>query len=278
MQTKILKQTKNAIALACKLLKDGEIVAIPTETVYGLAGDCRNPMAIQKIFNAKGRPQDNPLIVHISNLDMLNGLVKYVPQNAKKLMDEFWPGPLTIIMPKGKLVCTETTAGLDSVGIRMPSNEIVREIIEQSGVPFAAHSANISRKPSPTNAKDVYNDMNGKIPLVIDGAKSIVGIESTVVSCLNETPIILCPGVIIKEMIENVLKINVNVEKGITQEINNNERVLSPGMKYKHYAPNVKGSFDKFKEFVEKQQNEGLFALVFNGEVKNSSLMQFLMG
>lgn len=235
-------------------------------------------MAIQKIFNAKGRPQDNPLIEHISNIDMLNGLVKYVPQNAKKLMDEFWPGPLTIIMSKGKLVCTETTAGLDSVGIRMPSNEIVREIIEQSGVPFAAHSANISRKPSPTNAKDVYNDMNGKIPLVIDGAKSIVGIESTVVSCLNETPIILCPRVIIKEMIENVLKINVNVEKGITQEINNNERVLSPGMKYKHYAPNVKGSFDKFKEFVEKQQNEGLFALVFNGEVKNSSLMQFLMG
>ena len=120
--------------------------------------------------------------------------------------------------------------------------------------------------------------MNGKIPLVIDGAKSFVGIESTVVSCLNETPIILRPGVITKEMIENVLKINVNVEKGITQEINNNERVLSPGMKYKHYARNakivvVKGSFDKFKEFVEKQQNEGLFALVFNGEVKNSRLM-----
>ena len=119
-------------------------------------------MAIQKIFNAKGRPQGNPLIVHISNIDMLNGLVKYVPQNAKRLMDEFWPGPLTIIMPKGKLVCTETTAGLDSVGIRMPSNEIAREIIEQSGVPFAAPSANISGKPSPTNAKDVYNDMNGK--------------------------------------------------------------------------------------------------------------------
>ena len=238
-------------------------------------------MAIQKIFNAKGRPQDNPLIEHISNIDMLNGLVKYVPQNAKKLMDEFWPGPLTIIMSKGKLVCTETTAGLDSVGIRMPSNEIAREIIEQSGVRFAAPSANISGKPSPTKAKDVYNDMNGKIPLVIDGAKSIVGIESTVVSCLNETPIILRPGVITKEMIENVLKINVNVAKGITQEINNNERVLSPGMKYKHYAPNakivvVKESFDKFKEFVEKQQNEGFF--VFNGEVKNSRLMQFLMG
>ena len=162
MQTKILKPTKDAVALACKLLKDGEIVAIPTETVYGLAGDCRNPVAIQKIFNAKGRPQGNPLIVHISNIDMLNGLVKYVPQNAKKLMDEFWPGPLTIIMPKGKLVCTETTAGLDSVGIRMPSNEIAREIIEQSGVRFAAPSANISGKPSPTNAKDVYNDMNGK--------------------------------------------------------------------------------------------------------------------
>lgn len=213
MQTKILKPTKDAVALACKLLKDGEIVAIPTETVYGLAGDCRNPVAIQKIFNAKWRPQDNPLIVHISNLDMLNGLVKYVPPNTKKLMDEFWPGPLTIIMPKGKLVCTETTAGLDSVGIRMPSNEIAREIIEQSGVPLAAPSANISGKPSPTNAKDVYNDMNGKIPLVIDGAKSIVGIESTVVSCLNETPIILRPGVITKEMIENVLKINVNVAK-----------------------------------------------------------------
>ena len=283
MQTKILKPTKEAIDLACNLLKAGEIVAVPTETVYGLAGDCRNGTAIKKIFKAKGRPQDNPLIVHISNLDMLNELVNNIPQNAKKLMEIFWPGPLTIVLPKGKLISEETTAGLDSVGIRMPSNEIAREIIEKSGVPFAAPSANISGKPSPTNAEDVYNDMNGKISLVIDGGSSKVGIESTVVSCLDEIPTILRPGIITKEMIESVLKIKINIAKGITEEIDQNEKVLSPGMKYKHYAPNakiiiVKSSFEKFKQFVEDQKDEGVFALVFNGEDKKLKIKAISYG
>ena len=172
METKLLKPNEESIILACELLKKGEVVAVPTETVYGLAGDATNGAAINKIFKAKGRPADNPLIVHISNLDMLDGIVSEFNENAKKLAEAFWPGPLTIIMPKGKKVCKETTAGLDSVGVRMPANEIAREIISRSGVPFSAPSANISGKPSPTTAEEVFVDMNGKIPLIIDGGTS----------------------------------------------------------------------------------------------------------
>ncbi|MBQ8451879.1 MAG: threonylcarbamoyl-AMP synthase [Clostridia bacterium] len=273
METKLLKPNDESIELACTLLKSGEVVGVPTETVYGLAGDSRNPEAVKKIFEAKGRPQDNPLIVHISNRKMLDGLVKNVPENARKLMDAFWPGPLTIIMPKGNLVCKETCAGLDSVGIRMPSNVIAQTIIEKSGVPFAAPSANLSGKPSPTNAEDVFADMNGRIPLIIDGGESNAGVESTVVSCLNETPIILRPGVITKEMMENVLKTEVQIARAITEDVKKDEKVLSPGMKYKHYAPNanvfiVKGDFEKFKTFVESKTEPGIFALVFDGEDK----------
>ena len=152
METKLLKPNKESIELACKLLQDGEVVGVPTETVYGLAGDSRNGEAIKKIFKAKGRPADNPLIVHISNLDMLKGVVRYVSDDAKRLMDAFWPGPLTIIMPKGNEICNETCAGLDSVGVRMPSNPIAHEIIEKSKVPFSAPSANISGKPCSTNS------------------------------------------------------------------------------------------------------------------------------
>ena len=268
----VWKPTKDAIELASKLLKAGEIVAVPTETVYGLAGDSRNPAAIKKIFEAKGRPQDNPLIVHIASVDMLEGLVENINETAKKLMSAFWPGPLTIIMPKGKLVCKETCSGLDSVGVRMPANEIAREIIKKSGVPFAAPSANLSGKPSPTSAEDVFNDMNGRIPLIIDDGESFAGVESTVISCLDKIPIILRPGVITKEMIEKVLGFDILVSKQITEGVKPNEKVLSPGMKYKHYAPRanvviVKGSFDKFKEFVEKQTDDGLFALVFDEEI-----------
>lgn len=273
MKTKLLKPSKNSIKLACKLLKAGEVVALPTETVYGLAGDAKNPIAIKKIFEAKGRPQDNPLIVHISNFQMLDSIVSKIPEKAKILMEHFWPGPLTIIFSKGNGVCNETCAGLDSVGVRMPSNKIARKIIEKSGIAFAAPSANISGRPSPTNAQDVYDDMNSKIPLIIDGGNSDAGVESTVVSCLENTPIILRPGVITQKMMEKVLNCEVKIAKAITEDINNEEKVLSPGMKYKHYSPKanvflVKGSFEKFRTFVEEQNNNGLFALVFDGEDK----------
>ena len=271
METKLLKPNKESIELACKLLQDGEVVGVPTETVYGLAGDSRNGEAIKKIFKAKGRPADNPLIVHISNLDMLKGVVRYVSDDAKKLMDAFWPGPLTIIMPKGNEICNETCAGLDSVGVRMPSNPIAYEIIEKSKVPFSAPSANISGKPSPTNATDVFVDMNGRIPLIIDGGECDAGVESTVISTLTDTPIILRPGVITKEMIENVLGKKVEIAKAVTEGVKKDEKVLSPGMKYKHYAPNadviiLKGSLEKYAKYVNEHKEDGTFALCFDDE------------
>lgn len=271
METKLLKPNKESIELACKLLQDGEVVGVPTETVYGLAGDSRNGEAIKKIFKAKGRPADNPLIVHISNLDMLKGVVRYVSDDAKKLMDAFWPGPLTIIMPKGNEICNETCAGLDSVGVRMPSNPIAHEIIEKSKVPFSAPSANISGKPSPTNATDVFVDMNGRIPLIIDGGECDAGVESTVISTLTDTPIILRPGVITKEMIEKVLGKKVEIAKAVTEDVKKDEKVLSPGMKYKHYAPNadviiLKGSLVKYVKYVNEHKEDGTFALCFDDE------------
>lgn len=271
METILLKPNKESIELACKLLQDGEVVGVPTETVYGLAGDSRNGEAIKKIFKAKGRPADNPLIVHISNLDMLKGVVRYVSNDAKKLMNAFWPGPLTIIMPKGNEICNETCAGLDSVGVRMPSNPIAHEIIEKSKVPFSAPSANISGKPSPTNATDVFVDMNGRIPLIIDGGECDAGVESTVISTLTDTPIILRPGVITKEMIEKVLGKKVEIAKAVTEGVKKDEKVLSPGMKYKHYAPNadviiLKGSLEKYAKYVNEHKADGTFALCFDNE------------
>ena len=271
METQILKASDKSIALAAELLKNGEVVAVPTETVYGLAGDCRKSDVVKKIFIAKGRPQDNPLIVHISNMNMLNGIVSSVPDDAKILAENFWPGPLTIIMPKGNVVCNETCAGLDSVGVRMPKNEVARKIIEISGVPFAAPSANLSGKPSPTNAQDVFVDMNGRIPLIIDDGKSNAGVESTVVSVLEDTPIILRPGVVTKEMMESVLHKEVKIANEVLEGVKDDSKVRSPGMKYKHYAPNaditiVKGDIKKFIEYVENHKNKDTFVLCFDGE------------
>ncbi|MBP3581337.1 MAG: threonylcarbamoyl-AMP synthase [Clostridia bacterium] len=283
METKLLKANDESISLACDLIKRGEVVGVPTETVYGLAGDANNPDSIKKIFEAKGRPNDNPLIVHIAELNQLDGIVREVPEDAKKLADAFWPGPLTIIMPKGKNVCTETTAGLDSVGVRMPKNEVAREIIRRSGVPFSAPSANISGKPSPTNAGDVFADMNGKIPLIIDGGECDAGVESTVVSVLGTTPIILRPGVVTKEMMQEVLGKEVSVASAVTEGVQANDKVLSPGMKYKHYSPNadvtiVKSDFESFKKYVEQNKADGTYALVFEGEENKVSVPAIAYG
>lgn len=266
-----MKASEESINLACELLKKGEIVGVPTETVYGLAGDARNSSAIKKIFEAKGRPQDNPLIVHIANMEMLNGIVSKVPDDAKKLAEKFWPGPLTIIMPKGDKICDETCAGLDSVGVRMPSNKIAHEIIARSNIPFSAPSANLSGKPSPTNANDVFVDMNGRIPLIIDGGDSQAGVESTVVSVLEDTPVILRPGVITKEMMEQVLNKPVLIAKEVTEGVKDDSKVRSPGMKYKHYAPNadvtiIKSDIEKFANFIEKNKTAGTFVMCFDGE------------
>jgi L-threonylcarbamoyladenylate synthase len=273
METMVLKAGEESIKLACELLKKGEVVAVPTETVYGLAGDSTNSDTIHKIFKAKGRPSDNPLIVHIASIEMLDGIVREFNDDAKKLADAFWPGPLTIIMPKGDKVCEATTAGLDSVGVRMPANKVAREIIKQSGVAFSAPSANISGRPSPTTAKDVYEDMCGKIPLIIDGGECDAGLESTVISVLNETPIILRPGIVTKEEIENVLNKPVSLAKEVTAGVIGDEPVLSPGMKYKHYAPNakvvvLKGTLENFINYVNKNRGDDTFVMCFDGEEK----------
>lgn len=277
MKTELLKPNKYAINLACKLIENGEVVGVPTETVYGLAADARNGVAVKKIFEAKGRPQDNPLIVHISNMKMLDFVVKSVPEDAKLLAKNFWPGPLTIIMSKSDNISSVTSAGLDSVGVRMPSNEVAREIIEKSNIPFAAPSANISGKPSPTTAEDVFADMDGKIPLIINGGTCDAGVESTVVSCLSDTPIILRPGVITKEMMESVLNKTVDIAKAVVEGVKKDDKVLSPGMKYKHYSPNaevviVKGNFENFKKFVESQNEENIYALCFDDEKEKLSI------
>ncbi len=271
METKLLKPSEEALELASELIKNGEVVGVPTETVYGLAGDSANGEAIKKIFQAKGRPMDNPLICHIASFDMLSAVAKDLSSDAIKLAHAFWPGPLTIVVKRGDGVCLESTAGLDSVGIRMPSNEVARKIIEKAGRPFSAPSANISGKPSPTNARDVFVDMKGKIPLIIDGGECDAGVESSVVSMLGDVPILLRPGVVTKEQIEGVLGKKIDVAKGVLEQVGKEEKVLSPGMKYRHYAPNakvviVKSDFDKFKKYVEKNAGDGVWALLFDGE------------
>ena len=198
MKTQVLPITPESVALAARLLQQGELVALPTETVYGIAADARNGEAVKKIFEAKGRPQDNPLIVHICGMEMLNGIVSEVPERAKKLAAAFWPGPLTMVMPRGPEVSDVTCAGLDTVGVRMPSHPVVQQVIKASGVAFAAPSANLSGKPSPTNAPDTLADMDGRLPLILDGGESNVGVESTVVAVTGEHPLLLRPGYVTK--------------------------------------------------------------------------------
>jgi len=229
--TKIIKVSKEnpekeLIQEAVELLKKGEVVSFPTETVYGL-GAILKPEAIKKIFLVKNRPQDNPVIVHVSDKNMLLDLVKEIPENAENLMNVFWPGPLTLVFKKSEKVGKEITCGLDTIAIRMPENKIALALIEQVGA-LAAPSANLSGKPSPTKAEHVYHDLNNKIELIIDGGNTDIGLESTVFDL--ESCQILRPGKITKEQIEKVIgEINLNTDES--------EKPKSPGMKYKHYSP-----------------------------------------
>lgn len=255
MKTRIIKIEKENIDKleeAKDLLQRGELVAFPTETVYGLGADGLNEKAVEKIFLAKGRPQDNPLILHISDLDMLEGLVEEVSLEAKILIETFWPGPLTIIFKKSAKVPEIITAGLETVAIRMPKDPIALEIIRRAGTPIAAPSANISGRPSPTDAETCYHDLKGKIELIVDGGSTIVGLESTVIDMTGEIPLILRPGAVTLEMIRELLP-QTEVDKGILKE---KETPKSPGQKYKHYAPRaeaylVVGSLEEKKEKVE---------------------------
>ena len=271
MKTQVLPVTEESIALAADLLRQGELVALPTETVYGIAADARNGEAVHKIFVAKGRPQDNPLIVHIYGMEMLKGIVSQVPERARKLAQAFWPGPLTMVMPRGPEVSDVTCAGLDTVGVRMPSHPVVQAVIRASGVAFAAPSANLSGKPSPTNAQDTLADMDGRLPLILDGGESAVGVESTVISVVGPQPMLLRPGYITKEQMEAVLGEEVLVSPAILEKLKEGEIVRSPGMKYKHYAPKaqvtiLRGDFEAYRRYVIEHQGEGVWALCFDGE------------
>lgn len=256
---------------AAQLLRRGEIFALPTETVYGIAADARQGAAVRKIFEAKGRPQDNPLIVHVAGPEMLPGLVAEIPERAQLLISAFCPGPLTIIMPRGPEVADECCAGLDTVGIRMPSHPVAREVIRRSGCAFAAPSANLSGRPSPTNAQDVLSDMDGRLPLILDGGECAVGVESTVVSVVGPKPTLFRPGHITLEDLERALGEEVEVSAAILEKLPEGAVVRSPGMKYKHYAPKaditiLDGSFEQFRAYVQAHADQNPSCLCFTGE------------
>ena len=248
-----------------EIIKNGGLVAFPTETVYGLGGDGLNPESSKKIYAAKGRPSDNPLIVHIARMEDLGVLVREIPETAVKLAERFWPGPLTMILNKSDAVPKETTGGLDTVAIRFPSHKVAQELILSSGGFIAAPSANLSGKPSPTLAKYVLEDLNGRVDAIIDGGDIPIGLESTIVDLTGETPVILRPGYITKEMLSEVLG-DVLTDPTILDG-NCKERPKAPGMRYRHYAPKgdlvvVEGKSDevvsRINEEVSKAADAGL--------------------
>lgn len=258
MYTKILSSSQIDIQTAAAVLKDGGLVAMPTETVYGLAANALDGGAVRRIFEAKGRPMDNPLIVHIAQIEDIGrfNLVADFPEKARRLAEAFWPGPLTVIMQKGPAIPDEVSAGLDTVAIRLPSHPAARALIRESGLPLAAPSANTSGKPSPTSAKHVIDDMDGRIEAILDGGACQVGVESTVITVASDVPRILRPGVVTREEIEAVIG-PVEVDKAVLSKLENNEKAASPGMKYKHYAPRarvilVRGSDEKYTAFVNR--------------------------
>ena len=224
---------------AARLLRDGQLVAFATETVYGLGADAMNEQAVRSIFAAKGRPSDNPLIVHIYDLAQLDELCAAVPQSARKMMEAFWPGPLTIVLPKRSAVPDVTTGGLDTVAVRMPDHPAAQALLRACNRPVAAPSANLSGLPSPTTAEDVLADMNGKIEMIVDGGACRVGVESTVVDATREPVMILRPGGVTQEMLQEVLG-QVAVHPAVLAPLQQGQKAASPGMKYKHYAPKAK--------------------------------------
>ena len=271
MDTLLKTADAGSIALAASLLRDGEVVAIPTETVYGLAADATSNDAVAKIFIAKGRPQDNPLIVHIADFDALGEIVCDMPNSCKLLADAFWPGPLTMIMNKGAGVCDGVCGGLDTVAVRMPSHPVALQIIAASGKPLAAPSANISGRPSPTSAAHTAKDLNGLIPLVIDGGESEIGLESTVITLTGDTPTLLRPGFITKEQLCDVLGCEVAVSSAILDKLSDGEKASSPGMKYKHYSPSadvilLNGDFSQYRDYIMSNYQDGVFAMCYDEE------------
>ncbi len=261
MKTRVLPFSEKSAAEAAEILMHGGIVGLPTETVYGLAANAFDGSAVCSVFQAKGRPQDNPLIVHISNIEMLPPLVEEIPDIAKRLAKAFWAGPLTMVFKKSKLIPYETSGGLDTVAVRMPDCAAARAIINKCGFPLAAPSANLSGSPSPTTAAHVLKDMDGRIPLIIDGGVCKVGVESTVVCFKGDKIHILRPGGITPEMLSEFGE--TEVDRAVTEGLSAGEKALSPGMKYKHYSPRanvviVDAHGERFCDYCETHKRGGL--------------------
>lgn len=268
MQTKLFKIDINNIdgelmKEAGEVIEKGGLVAFPTETVYGLGGDGLNPSSSEKIYRAKGRPSDNPLIIHIADIKDLDKIVREVPEKAMKLAKAFWPGPLTMIFNKSDAVPKETTGGLDTVAVRMPNHKVALELIKHSSGYIAAPSANLSGRPSPTEAAHVIEDMDGRADIIIDGGTSTIGLESTIVDLTGDVPMVLRPGYISIKSLSRVVG-DVVFDPALVSA-NENEKPKAPGMKYRHYAPKgelviINGSEKAVIEYIQKQSEEALKA------------------
>ncbi len=269
---------QNSINTAAEILKNGGVVGMPTETVYGLAASAYDDKAIKKVFEAKGRPQDNPLIVHISDMEMLNEVAEDIPEIVYTLADKFWPGPLTMVLHRTAKIAESVSAGLLTVAVRMPSSKIALDVIGESGLPLAAPSANVSGRPSPTTAIHVVNDLDGKIDAVLMGEDSDFGVESTVITLVGETPILLRPGAVTYEQLLKFLP-NLEISDAVLNELKAGDRAESPGMKYKHYAPKTTAFLvegEGFADFVNKQENA--VAVCFMEEAGSIKIPKLIYG
>ena len=272
METLLLSaEAPSTAQIAADIIKKGGLVAIPTETVYGLGANGLDEQAVTKIFEAKGRPQDNPLILHVAEPTEMEKFCHDIPKSAYLLAEKFWPGPLTMVLPARDIVPRRTTAGLDTVAVRCPDNDTTRQIIRLSGVPIAAPSANISGKPSTTTAQHVLHDHNGKIDAIVDGGPCRVGVESTIVDLTDERPRLLRPGGITPEQLMEVLG-DLVIDKAVTAQIDKDAVVKAPGMKYRHYAPQepvviVAGSREKAAQYIKRHFVPGDRVLCFQEEL-----------
>ena len=274
---KLSEADMEKLAQAAGILRRGGLVAFPTETVYGLGGNALMKDASRRIYEAKGRPSDNPLIVHITDFDEISPLVSSYGDMAEKLSKAFWPGPFTLILPKSETVPKETTGGLDTVALRMPSHPVARALIKLAGVPIAAPSANTSGRPSTTTAAHCMEDLSGKVEAVVDGGSCDIGLESTIVDASGEAPMLLRPGAVTREMLKAVLGFEIPVDPAVEKPLENNEHPKAPGMKYRHYAPKapmviVEGDgeaevAERMLEISDRKAEEGLkVGIIASGE------------
>ncbi len=272
MNTKLLnikdpEREQEAVREAAAILKAGGLVAIPTETVYGLGANALDPRAVKRIFEAKGRPQDNPLIIHVVDAKQAESYARDIPAEYYELCRRFSPGPLTVILKKRACIPMETSGGLDTVAVRIPSHPVARAIIREAGLPIAAPSANLSGKPSPTSAQHCVDDLWGRVEAIVDSGDCSVGLESTVISLAEEVPVLLRPGAVTAEQLKEVLP-TLEIHQAVTGELQQGAKATSPGMRYKHYSPNAKvtilnGSSAAYTDYICSHQEEGLYALCF---------------